>query len=220
MTTAFAQMRLQRTLAAVFRFYDAFHFPVGDTTPPIGSPLEVTIPELRWTALRVEQDATYRFSAPTLTGPSPAGVNLDVQVRALNGDYISFDPIALTLPRPLSTPVQRADFLILQPLWPTTAMRPPSTETAVRGQIRSASAQPVVGLTVEMWPGPPVPPPGTPSTRSNATGEFVFRFPRLKGTPGSPVPFHIRLNGGAVPVFPATPSLVRGTTQIVQFDRP
>jgi hypothetical protein len=220
MTATFARPRLRRTLSAVYRFYDAFYFPLDDTSPPIASPLEVTIRALHWSALRIARDATYRFSASTLTEPSPAGVNLEVQVRAVDGDYISHDPILLTLPLPLSVPVQRADFLILQPLWPTTAMRPPDVETAVRGQIRSASAQPVAGLTVEMWQGPPAPPPGTPFTRSNATGEFVFRFPRLKGTSGALVPFRIRLNGGAVPVSPGTPSLVLGTTQIVQFDRP
>lgn len=220
MTTTFVAPRLRRALSAVFRFYDAFLFPLDDTTPPIASPLEVTIPAFGWTALRVERDATYRFSASTLREPAPSGVNLEVQVRAINGDYMSLDPILLTLPLPVSTPVQRADFLIRQPLWPTITARPPGTETAVRGQIRSATAQPVAGLLVEMWQGPPVPPAGTPSTRSTQTGEFLFRFPLLKGTSGSVAPFRIRLNAGAVAVLPATTSLVVGRSQIVQFDRP
>lgn len=219
-STSFAHPRLQRSLAAVYRFYDAFHFPVGDTTPPIVAPLEVSIPELRWSALRVEEDATYRFSALTSAEPVPTGVNLDVQVRALHGDYVTLDPILLTLPLPLSTPVRRTDFLILQRLWPTPAMRPPRSETAVHGQIRSATAQPIAGLTVEMWQGAPAPPPGTPFTRTNATGEFLFRLPLLKGTLGSSLPFRIRLDAGAVAVAPAVIPLVLGTIQTVQFDRP
>jgi hypothetical protein len=221
MTPSFVSPLVQRTLSAVYRFYDAFFFPLDDHAPPLIAPLEVSIPALRWNALRVEADATYRFSAFTLTQPAPAGVNLDVQVAATNGDYINLEPILLTLPLVLSVPLQRADFLILRPLWPTTAFRPPETETAIRGQIRSPTAQPVANLKVEMWPGVSVlPPAGTPFTRSNANGDFLFRFPLLKGTAGSAAPFRIRLNGGGLAVNPASPSIVLGRTHIVQFDRP
>jgi len=216
----FVYTRLQRSLAAVYRFHDAFFAPFNDTTPPVTSPLEVSIPSLQWTALRVEADSTYRFSSSTLTEPPPSGVNLPVQVVATLGDYISFDPILLTLPRPLSFPVQPSDFLIPMPLWPAVAFRPAGSETAVRGQIRSATAQPVANLTVEMWTGgAPVPPAGTPFTRSDVNGEFLYRLPLLKGTVGTAVPFSIRLNGGAVAVSPATPSIMFGRTQIILFDR-
>ena len=79
----------------------------------------------------------------------------------------------------------------------------------------------MANLKVEMWPGASVlPPAGTPFTRSNANGDFLFRFPLLKGTAGSVAPFRIRLNGGGLAVTPASPSMVLGRTQIVQFDRP
>ena len=71
-----------------------------------------------------------------------------------------------------------------------------------------------------MWLGPsPLPPAGTPFTRSNARGEFVFRFPLLKAAPGQPLPVHIRLDNGLVHVLPALPVLTTGRTQIVSFQR-
>jgi hypothetical protein len=221
MSPPFVAPALQRTLAAVYRFYDAFFFPIADSTPPVSSALEVSIPLLQWSAQRIETDATYRFSAFTLKRPAPTGVNLQVQVRDADGHYVSFAPILLTLPMPLSVPPKRSDFLIPTPLWPTMTVRPPDGETAVRGVITSPTAQPVAGLTIEMWTGgPPTPPPGTPLTRSNTRGEFLFRFPRLKGIPGTPLPVQIRLNGGALAVTPAALPVVFGRTQIVPFARP
>jgi hypothetical protein len=220
-TAGFVEPRLQRSLAAVYRFYDAFLYPIDDGTPPIASPLDVLIPQFGWAALAVASDHTYRFSASTLTGPAPAGVNLAVTVTAANGEYVSLEPIALSLPLPLSTPPTRADFLTARPLWPTPALRPPAGETAIRGFIRSATAQPVADLQVEIWTGSaPLPPAGTPFTRSDAKGDFVFRFPRLKGPPGDAVPVSIRLSGGAVTVVPASLSIVLGQTQTVAFQRP
>lgn len=220
MTPSFVAPALQRTLAAVYRFYDAFFFPIADSTPPVSSSLEVSIPSLEWTALRVETDATYRFSAFTLKRPAPTGINLPVEVLAPAGDYVSFAPILLTLPVAVSVPPKRSDFLIPTRLWPTMTVRPPDGETAVRGVITSPSAQPVAGLTIEMWTGgSPTPPPGTPFTRSNAGGEFLFRFPLLKGTPGTPLPVQIRLNAGGIAVTPAALPVVFGRTQIVPFAR-
>ena len=220
MSAPFVSPLLQRTLSAVYKFYDVFYFPIGDDTPPVTSPLEVSIPALNWSAYGDSDDFTYRFSALTLTRPAPSGINLDVQVRAPGGDYVSFEPIQLTLPRLLSAPPTRSDFLIPTPLWPTAAGRPGFGETAVRGQIQSASALPVSGLKIEMWPGPAVtPPPGTPFTLSDANGQFLFRFPLLKGPVRSPASFNLRLNDGAVAVSPASLVIALGATQITVFQR-
>jgi hypothetical protein len=214
----FATVLLQRSLAAVYWFHDVF-YPLDAFTPPIAVPLDVAIPTVKWSALRVESDSTYRFSALTLTQPAPTGA-LTVQVSAPGGEYVSFDPIVLTLPLLVPTPPQRSSFLIVKPLWPTTALRPPAGETAVRGHIISPTAQPVADLEVEMWLGnAPVPPPGTPLTRSNASGDFLFRFPLLKGAPGAPLTVSIRLSGGAIPVSPASLSIALGQTQIITFQR-
>jgi hypothetical protein len=71
-----------------------------------------------------------------------------------------------------------------------------------------------------MWTGgSQTPPPGTPFTRSNAHGEFLFRFPWLKGTPGTALSVQIRLNAGGMAVTPAALPVVFGRTQIVQFAR-
>jgi hypothetical protein len=211
---------LQRTLSAALRFYDVFHYPIDDSTPPVASPLDVSIPSLQWHAWRIGADLTYRFSALTTTRPAPNGANLAVQVTALNGDYVSFEPILLTLPLPLSAPPRRTDFLIAQPLWPTTALRPLDGETGVRGLIRSSTAQPVADLKVVMWVGgAPLPPPGTPFTRSAENGDFLFRFPLLKGTPGQTVSIAIQLSDGAVQVSPASLPILLGRTQIIEFQR-
>jgi hypothetical protein len=220
MSTLLVPPRLERSLAAVYRFYDAFYFPVTGATPPISSPLNVSIPELRWKALAGESDRTYRFSALTMTQPAPVGVNLAVDVVSPGGEYVNLEPILLTLPLPRSVPVVASDFLIARPLWPTVALRPPAGETAVHGHIHSPTAQPVAGLTVEMWNDPaPAPPPGTPYTLSNAHGDFLYRMPLLKGRTGSTATFKIRLNHGAVAALPATVPIVLGATQIISFQR-
>jgi hypothetical protein len=204
----------------VYRFYDAFLFPIDDRTPPLSTPLEVSIPSLQWAALRVDGDCTYRFSALTLTKPAPTGANLPVHVVAPAGDYVSFEPILLTLPLPVATPPTRANYLITRPLWPTPVVRPPIGETAVRGHLRSASALPVANLKVQVWTGgSPTPPAGTPFTRSNEHGDFLVRFPRLKGTPGQTEVVGIQLSDGAVGVTPASLSIVLGQTQVVEFLR-
>jgi hypothetical protein len=182
-------------------------------------PLDVSIPSLNWSALRTENDCTYRFSALTLTQPAPTGA-LSVQVTAPGGEYVSFNPIVLSLPLLVPSPPQSSNFLFAKPLWPTTALRPPDGETAVRGHISSPTAQPVADLEVEMWlGGAPVPPPGTPFTRSNTSGDFLFRFPLLKGAPGASLPVRIRLSGGAIPVSPASLSIPLGQTQIIPYQR-
>jgi hypothetical protein len=211
---------LQRTLSAAFRFYDAFLYPIDDLTSPLTTPLKVSIPSLNWSALRADDDFTYRFSALTLTRPAPSGPGLVVQVVAPGGDYVAFEPISMNLPVPLSSPPKRADFLIAKPLWPTPAVRPSDGETAVRGFIRSSTAQPISDLKVQMWlGGTPAPPPDTPYTRSHANGDFLFRFPRLKGALGGTVSINVRLSDGAVAVSPASLSIVLGQTQIIGFQR-
>jgi hypothetical protein len=232
MSTPFVAPQLQRTLAAVYRFYDAFLFPtdplappigsVHDRTPPIRSLLDVSIPELRWNALRASNDFTYRFSVLTLTQALPSRTNLGVQLTASGGDYVSFEPIVLKkLPVPISSPPARSDFLTPVPLWPTTAFRPPIGETAVRGLLGTSTPQSVADLKVEMWLDPAVAPPGVSPfyTRTNANGEFLYRFPLLKRAADSSVTVRIRLNDGTVNVLPSSLPIVLGQTQILQFLR-
>jgi hypothetical protein len=203
----------------VYQFYDAFFYPLDDRVSPITSQLDVSIPSLRLRAFRSDDDSSYRFSALTLTQPAPTGTNLSVQVIASEGVYVSLEPILLTLPLPLSVPPTRADFLIPKPLWPTVAVRPPVGETAIRGQIRRATVQPVANLKVEVWSGLGPPPPGTPYTRTSATGDFLYRLPRLKGAAGTSVSINIRLNDGTIAVSPSSLSIPFGLTQITQLQR-
>ena len=220
MASTYVPVLDRRTLCAVYRFFDAFLTPVDARTPPIASPLVVSIPALAWTALRVPADATYRFSASTLTQPAPTGVNLAVSVVSLTGEYVTHSPILLTLPLAASVPPVAADFLRDLSLLPTPSLRPPAGETAVRGRVVSPTAQPVAGLQVEMWTsGSPTPPPGTPSTWTDGSGEFLYRFPMLKATAGQLLPVRIRLQSGLLPVIPASLSLTTGQAQIILFQR-
>jgi hypothetical protein len=220
MTIPYVAPRLRRTLAAVFRFYDVFLGPFDDATPLISSPLDVSIPELNWRALQSDNDRTYRFSARTLTQSTPGGANLGVKVVAARGDYVNFEPILLTLPLPISTPPVRADFLITRPLWPTPAARPPAGETAIWGHISGSAVLPVADLKVQAWLGStPTPPAGTLWTRSDANGDFLFRFPLLKGAPGHTASISIQLADGAIAVTPNSLSIVLGQTQIVELQR-
>ena len=207
--------RLRRSLSAVYRFYDAFLYPLDDRTAPVTAPLDVSIPSLRWSAWWSEEDSTYRFSALTLRQPAPAGVGLEVRVVARNGDYAAFDPLTLTLPRAVSTPPARADFLVPTPLWPTVAMRPPAGETVVRGTLRDNAARPAADRKVEMWTGTAaVPPAGTPFTRTNADGDFLFRFPRLAAS-GPTVALRARVNGGADALASDSWTVPFGQTRII-----
>jgi hypothetical protein len=230
MSASLSRLRLQRSLAVVYRFYDIFFQPSDDRTPLIDLPLEVTIPSLNWTAFRAPSDLTYRFSWLTLTQPVPDNVpsppkpaSFAVEVVAPGGDYVSFESPAamtLTLPLPVSVPPKPSDFLIAKPLWPTPAFRPPAGETAVRGTLSSPTAQPVADLKVEIWLGSAAtPPPGTPFTRSNINGDFLFRLPLLKGSQGDTLTAHIRLNDGTIAVTPATRPILIGRTQIISFQR-
>jgi hypothetical protein len=209
---------LQRTLWAVYRFYDRFFDPTDDRTPPVTAPLEVSIPDLCWSAFRAD-DFTYRFSTLTQTPTFPKPL-YDVQVVAPDGDYVNLESIKLPLPKIVSKPPTWDNFLSLVPLWPAVAVRPPIGETAVRGHIKSGTAQPVADLTVEIRPGAaPSPPPGTPYTRSNANGDFLWRFPLLKGASGQTVTIGIQLNGGAIAVAPNSLSIELGRTNVVLFHR-
>jgi len=222
MSTPMVSPLLNRTLSAVYRFYDAFLFPLGESALPIASPLQVSIPKLRWDALRSDDDLTYRFSCSTLTGPPISGLNFDVSVVAAAGDFINFEPISLTLPLPVSTPPLRSDFLIPKPLWPAVSFRPPEGETAIRGQLKSPTSQPVADIKIEMWTGvSPTPPPGTPYTRSDAKGSFLYRLPLLPQPPAPAVTvtMHLRLNGGLLAATPASLAVVWGATQIFQIQR-
>jgi hypothetical protein len=210
----------RRMLCTVYRFFDAFMTPVNALTPPVAHALRVSIPSLAWTALRVAEDGTYRFSASTLTMPAPAGPALPVTVLDESGAYVNHVPLVLTLPRPVSSPPVAADFLIDLPLWPTPAWRPPPGETAIRGHVTSPTAQAVDHLQVEMWTGPSlVPPAGTPFTFTDVHGGFLFRFPFLKAAPAQPLPLRIRLQAGLLPVVPATLSATTGQTQVIPFQR-
>lgn len=209
---------LRRSLAVVYRFHDVFYLPFTDLTPPIRSPLSVSIPSKRWTALSIEEDATHRFSAMTLKEDAPSGTGLAVEVTSLLGDYVNHEPITVDLPRSQSTPPKRGDFLLLRPLWPTVAFRPPPGETAVRGQILGNG--PVAGLKVILFTGA-APPPGGPYAVTDEDGQFLFRFPLLENPGSAPLTLHISVSGASGPV-PVTPSAVvaeLGETQICLFQR-
>lgn len=186
--------RCVHRLAVVLQFIDAF------TGAIVSAPLSVSIPTpgavLRpptpWLARRDSGDSTYRFIATNADVPTGT---FDVAVEAAGGEYVNLEPVTVTLPMVPPGPVpphpaapRRADeYLVQKVLWPTTRLRPPPGETAIRGTIASTGGASVAGLRVIVFTaGDPV--PASPYTRTDEQGQFLFRLPALQS----------RLVGGAV----------------------
>jgi hypothetical protein len=156
------------------------------TSQPIRTPLSVSIPTLRWTSLRSDTDATYRFSClnPPLVGGAPhlpAGT-FTLGITPANGPYAALEPRQITLPVTAShpPPVLYTDYLVALALWPTVAFRPPPGETSVTAYLVSTSHQSVAGLKVRMFDSSAPPPPPNVYTRSDAAGQFLIRLPALR----------------------------------------
>ena len=209
-------------LAIAYQFTDAF------TGLVVRTPLAVTIPELRWTALRSEQDFTYRF---VVTNQDvPAGGPFDVVVAAPLGDYVALEPIALTLPVVVAhpPPVRRSDYLVSLPLWPTRKFAGVN-ETVVIGHVTSSGATSVDRLKVvlDRTPAPYGNP--RPFTRTDAHGDFLYRVPESKGwdtannVPITQETLAITVtdsNGNSVIANPSQFPIDVGATQIVRFTIP
>jgi len=150
-------------------------------------PIVVGMPNTPWKAVRGGSDGTYRFLVTNKT-VAPVG-NIGVSVSAPGGEYVDFEPFAVTLPRLLvahpPTP-DRSDFLVDHNLWPTRVLNLPAGETAIVGRVASGGVNPIAGLRIRIWPsGSPM--PATPYTYTGAVGEFVFRLPGLKKVSGGVV---------------------------------
>jgi hypothetical protein len=179
--------QVRHRLGSAVQFVDAF------TATPVRVPLDVRVeslpviigmPGLPWRAVRGPADDTYRFLVTNDT-IAPVG-SLDVSVDVPGREYASFEPFALTLPRPLTahppTPA-RSDFLVQHALWPTRALRLPPGETAIVAVVRSAGATPVARLKVTVWPDGQ-PQPVSPYGYTSDAGELVYRLPDLKTVVG------------------------------------
>ena len=107
---------IRHRLAAVVQFVDAF------TGRPIDLPLDVRVealppgaglPPLPWRAIRVAEDATYRFLVSN-DFVMPAGP-ITIAADAPGAQYVNVEPLSVTLPRALlahpPTPA-RSDFLV------------------------------------------------------------------------------------------------------------
>jgi hypothetical protein len=203
-----------RTLAFAIGFRDVF-VPDG-AGRLVGVPLEVTA--LGVSAWRGE-DRTYRVSLPGIA-PVPPGPVL-VTVVAPGGEYVAHEPITVTLPLAASMPPQRAELLVVHPLWPTRRLRLPTGETAVHATVTQAGV-PQPGLRVLLHPGA-LPPSGTPEARTDAAGEVVYRFPLAPGAAtGGDLQLTVTVLDGAVPVpvTPATLALAPGRVHTLSFLRP
>lgn len=172
------RVSVSHALAAVWRFEDAFSGRVVDVPLDVRvdtiAPAYPHMPLLPWRAVRGD-DATYRFGVSGGTVP-PVGP-LAVTIQIPGAEYAAFESLSMVLPRTVSTPPTRADFLIVSDLWPTRVFRIPDGETAVVGTIRSVGAlASVAGLRVTMWSAANAAPPSTPYTYTDANGDFVARL--------------------------------------------
>jgi hypothetical protein len=206
-----------RDLAAAVRFVDPF------TALPIRGALVVAIPALRWTAVRSDADATYRFSranTPLVGGAPqlPVGT-FALSVTTAGTPYAALEPRQITFPTAPAhpPPVLASDYLVDFALWPTAAFRPPAGETTVTARLVSSSSQNVAGLKVRMFDSASPPPPAAVYTRSDAAGRFLIRLPGLRrgATPNPTAQLTVQ-------VFDAsnTPLVVTPATLTVAIGRP
>lgn len=209
---------IQHRLGFALRFEDIFDRPATTSTVPVRTPLDVSIPTLRWQAFFAASDSTYRFRF----GPNDtiAGTHA-VQVTSLDGSYTNHEAFTVTLPRVISAPPVANDFLIARPLWPTRSFSIPTGETAVVGRITSPTLQPVAGLRVQLYRGASPPPSGA-YTYTDSNGEFLFRLLKLGGlVPGGPVT-DVKIfvsDGGPIAVVPAMFTVELGHAQTISFQR-
>ena len=208
---------IRHRLATAVRFVDMF------TSRPVTVPLDVRaeslppvvgMPALPWRAVAGPNDGSYRLLVSNDTAMPGGAITLDV--TAPGAQYFDFEPLVVTLPRPLvahpPTPA-RSDFLVEHTLWPTRALRLPPGETAVAGRITSGGASPRAGLKITIWrDGSPMPP--SPYTYSDDRGEFVFRLPDLKTVVGGVIAAaaSLRINLALPPLFTTSVAPVQITT--------
>lgn len=190
-------------LAAALRFFDVF------TSRPVETPLKVTIPGLDWTAVRCDNDSTYRFMVTEARVPSGT---FQVVVEDPEKIYVNHQLIELTLPAASATPpISRGDFLHEYPLWPTRRYKIPPGETAVVGRLTSTSSSDVENLEVRIYPAGQSP-PDTPFACSDMDGEFLYRLPDVvSDTNGDPRPANlaVQVQREGAAVGPVTPSSFR-----------
>jgi hypothetical protein len=199
-----------RALAAAVQFNDVF------TGLPVQAPFTVSIPALKWTALRWQADATYRFSilnAP-LVGGSPQLPTGTFTLALASADltYAALEPRQVTLPLTPAhaPPVLFADYLAPLVLWPTVAFRPPAGETAILARLVSASQASVAGLKARIFDASAPAPPAGVYTRSDAAGQFLVRLPALRrgNTPNPTATLQVQVFDAANTPLTVTPATV------------
>jgi hypothetical protein len=108
------------TLAAAVQFNDVF------TGMPVRTAFNVSIPDLRWAALRWDPDATYRFSmvnAPIAGGlPQLPTGTFTLALTSADPTYAALEPRQITLPPAPAhpPPVLASDYLtplVKRPSW-------------------------------------------------------------------------------------------------------
>lgn len=208
------RLGLQRRLLFAIAFRDVFVPAAAEVY--LRLPLSVTVPSRGWTGWP-GSDGSWRFSE---TGVAKSTGTVSVSVSAPGGEYVFYDPIEVTLPVPVSGPPRRSDFLVVRPLWPTRKLGIPVGESAVVGVI-SKAGKPQAGLRVLLYPDS-APTAATVEARTDALGEFVYRFPLARNAaPGGTLTLNIRAFAGAaqVPVAPSAFTFVRGTLHTQHFLR-
>lgn len=201
--------RVRHELAIALRFEDVF------TGEAVRAPLEVSIPELRWEAMR-GRDETYRF-VTGITRPPPGSYG--VEVVSPTGEYRSFVPFQVTLPHSGPTPPTRPGWMITRPLWPTRRLRLGPGETGLTGRLVTAGV-PQPGRKIRFLGSMA---PVDPHTFSDEHGELIARFPYAKRDPMAPVPVltltvTIEIDDGAATATPGAVTIDLGTVRHQQFD--
>jgi hypothetical protein len=202
-------LSVRHSLAVAIAFEDVFSDDL------VRAVLEVSIPELRWKAVRAG-DGSYRF-IHTLGDP-PVGT-FDVEVTAPGGEYRNFAPFQITLPHPGPLPPTRLGWMLKRPLWPTRALRVGSGQTVLVARLESAGVAQAGRKIRFLGSGAPV----DPHTFSDANGEVLAYFPfakrdALDNPPVLDAELAIEIDDGAATASPPAVSIPMGAVSFQRFE--
>jgi hypothetical protein len=202
-------LSVRHSLAVAIVFEDVFSDDL------VRAPLEVSIPELRWKAVRAG-DGSYRFIHTI--GEPPVGT-FALEVVAPTGEYRDLAPLPITLPHPGPLPPTRLGWTIKRPLWPTRGLRTGPGDTVLVARLETAGAAQANRKVRFLGSGAPV----DPHTFSDERGELLAYFPfakrdALDTPPVLDLELAIEIDDGAAAANPPVVTIPMGTTTFQRFE--
>ena len=130
---------------------------------------------------------SYRFFVTNRALPAPVPATVPVEISPIDraATHDDHGGLVVTIPPAGAAPVPLTvgRFLVVHPVWPNRAFRPPPGETFVRGTVRRLGA-PVAGQLVRLATIAPT--PAIPAARTDTDGAFAYRLPGLRVQAATP----------------------------------